>query len=191
MLRKLSISAAVLVAVVAGIASASLVTAGTASEPLPGGRDELPAGTMQTGAPVADPNGGAPWAVRIYDGDSSVRCIVAGRTDGEAFGPVDAAGRIHDTGAVASGGCADQADEPLQLALARFPDTAGTGARSVLFGVAGAKVARVELVEAGARRPVDLDALRTFAIVSAGLAKQGAAEIVITMSDGSSQTYRL
>jgi hypothetical protein len=191
MLRELSIAAAVLVAVAAGVASASLVTPGTASEPLPGGRDELPAGTIQRGDPVADPRGGQPWAVRVYDGDSAWRCIVAGRTDGDAFGPVDASGEIHDTGAVSSGSCADPGDEPLQLGLARFADSAGTGPRSVLFGIAATNVARVELVEAGARRPVALDDLRTFAIVSAGLAEQGAAEIVITLRDGSLRTYRL
>ena len=180
-----------LLAVVAGIASASLVAPGTAAEQPVNGRDELPSGDVQTGETVADPQGGPPWAVRIFDGETSERCIVAGRTDGTAFGPVDASGQIHDRGAVASGGCDDPADEPVQVAVMRYADTGGTGPRSVLYGVAAANVTSVEVVAPGFSGPVTLDARRTFLVVSDGLTDKGASSVVAVLSDGTTRSYQL
>ncbi len=191
MRRRLAIAAALLLAVVAGIASASLVTAGTASEQPSAGRDELPSGEVQTGDPVSDTRGGRPWAVRIFDGGTSLRCIVAGRTDGEAFGPVDATGEISDRGAVASGSCGDPAAEPVQAAVMRFLDTAGTGPRSVLFGIAAPNVKSISVVAPGVSGSVRLDSKRTFIVVSDGLTKPGASTVAVTLSDGSTRSYDL
>lgn len=191
MRRRLAIAAAMLVAVGAGIASASLVTAGTAAEQPSGGRYELPAGDVRTGDPVADPLGGPAWAVRVLGGDTSVRCIVAGRTDGQAFGPVDAKGQIQERGAVASGTCLDPAAEPVQAAVMRLDDSGGTGPRSVLFGVAAPDVTRVEVDAPGAEGAVTLDGARTFIVVSEGLTARGASTVKVTLSDGSKRSYAL
>jgi hypothetical protein len=190
-MRPTALAACVLLAAAAGIASASLVSPGSAAEQPAGGRDELPAQSIRTGAGVADPRGGPSWAVRVYDGDSALRCIVAGRTDGTAFGPVDAAGRVRDTGAVASGSCADPLEEPLQLGLADYEDTAGTGPRRVLFGIAAADVTRVVLVAAGVRRSIALDARRTFVVPSDERSDLEDVTVTITLSDGSLRAYRL
>jgi hypothetical protein len=191
MRRKVAIVMALLLAIVAGVASASLVTAGTAAEQPSSGRYELPSGDVRTGDPVPDTHGGPPWAVRIFDGDTSLRCIVAGRTDGEAFGPVDARGEIADRGAVASGSCLDPAAEPVQAAVMRFAETAGTGPRSVLFGVAAPDVTRVEVVAPGVSGPVTLDSARTFIVVSDGLTVRGGSTVAVTLSDGSTRFYAL
>jgi hypothetical protein len=188
--RRISIALAVVLAVVAGIASASLVSPGTAAEPLLV-RDELPAGSVETGSPLADPRGGPSWAVRVLDGETSMRCIVAGRVQGSAFGPVDAKGRVQDSGTVTRGSCADPQAEPLQIALARYPQTAGTGARSVLFGVASAEVKSVEVVTPGVQGPVTLDAARTFLVVSEGLTSPGESTVEVTLTDGTTRSYRL
>jgi hypothetical protein len=190
-MRPAALAASVLLAAVAGIASASVVSPGSAAEQPAGGRDEMPARSIQTGEPVADPRGGSPWAVRIYNGDSAWRCIDAGRTDGQAFGPVDASGDIHDTGRVASGSCADPAQDRLQLGLAYYADTAGTGPRRVLFGVAGDDVVSVELVVAGVRRPIVLDATRTFVVPSDDVAGLENPTVTITLSDGTLRAYQL
>ncbi len=190
MRRRLAIALAMLLAVIAGIASASLVAPGTAAEQPVSGRDELPSGDVQTGDTVPDPQAGPPWAVRIFDGDTSERCIVAGRTDGTAFGPVDAAGEIHDRGAVASGSCGDPEDEPAQVAVMRFADTGGTGPRSVLFGVAAPNVTRVEVVAPGVSGPVTLDSRRTFLVVSDGLTANDASSVEVVLSDGTTRSYQ-
>ena len=191
MRRRLRIALAMLLAIGSGIAAASVVTTGTASEQPSGGRDELPSGDVVTGESVSDPRGGYPWAVRIFDGDTSKRCIVAGRTDGEAFGPVDATGEIHDGGAVASGSCADPAAQPVQAAVMRFGDNAGTGPRSVFLGVAAPTVTSVQVRASGVTRPVTLDAARTFLVVSDELTAEGAWTVEVGLSDGSTRSYRL
>jgi hypothetical protein len=190
MRRRIAIALAMAVAVVAGVASASMVSPGTASEPLPA-RDDLPAGSVEGGSPVADTHGGPQWAVRVLDGDTSWRCIVAGRVEGNAFGPVDAQGHVHDSGTVLRGSCADPQDGPLQVALARYPDTAGTGPRSVLFGIASADVTGVDVEGPGISGPVTLDSARTFLVVSDGLTPQGACTITVTLTDATTRSYRL
>jgi hypothetical protein len=129
--------------------------------------------------------------VRVYDAGSALRCIVVGRTDGQAFGPVDAAGRIQDTGDIPSGSCADPAEEPLQLAVAHYADTAGTGSRSVLFGVVADSVKSVALVQAGVPRVIALDPVRSFVVPSEGLSTQKNVTITITLKDGTLRSYRL
>lgn len=190
MRRRISITLALLLAIAAGIASASVVSPGTASAPLPA-RDELPAGSVVAGLPVADPRGGPPWAVHVFDGDTSWRCIMAGRVEGDAFGPVDASGHVTDSGAVARGSCANPQAEPAQVALVRYAGTAGAGARSVLFGIVSEDVTSVTVVAPGATGPVQLDPARTFIVVSDGLTPPGESTIEVTMTDETTRSYRL
>lgn len=190
MTRRLSIAVALVLAVVAGIAGASTVTPGTAAPPPPGGRDELPAGDVRAGTPVADPQRGPPWAVRVYDPLTSSRCIAVGRVSGAAFGPVDAAGEIRDTGAVASGACADPAEQPNQVAVARYAGGAGAGPRSVAFGIVDATVTSVEVLAPGVEGPVAVGAERTFIVVGDGLWPQGDTTVTLTSKDGITSSYR-
>lgn len=191
MRRRLWIALAMLLAIGSGIAAASVVTTGSASEQPSGGRDELPTGDVVTGESVPDPRGGYPWAVRIFDGETSDRCIVAGRTDGKAFGPVDATGELHDPGPVPHGSCGDPADEPVQAAVMRFGDSAGTGPRSVFFGVAAPNVTSIEVHASGVTRPVTLDSARTFLVVSDELTAGGVWSVDVGLSDGSTRSYQL
>jgi hypothetical protein len=187
--RRISIALALALAVLAGIVSASIVSPGAAAPPLPA-RDELPAGSVVEGSPVADPEGGPPWAVRVLDGDTSFRCIVAGRVEGTAFGPVDVSGQVTDTGTVTRGSCADPQADPAQVALARYADSAGAGARSVLFGIVSNDVTTATVVAPGAQGPVELDAARTFIVVSNGLTPAGASTVEVTLTDGTRRFYR-
>jgi hypothetical protein len=115
---------------------------------------------------------------------------MAGRTDGTAFGPVDAQGQVRDTGSVASGSCADPAEEPTQVAVARYVDSGGSGPRSVLFGIVEPQVTSVDVAVPGIKRPVALDAARTFVVVADALWPPGDAEVTLTLKDGSSRSYR-
>lgn len=191
MRRFLLIAVGMVLATVAGVASASMVSLGSAAEQPPDQRDAQPAGSVTTGSTVADTHGGPPWAVRIFDGDTAYRCILAARTDGKAFGPVDADGRIQDIGAIPSGSCGDPSAEPLQTAVIRYADSDGTGARSVLFGVADASVKSITVVSTGFDGDVTPDASGTFAVVTDGLAPQGSWTIAATLADGTVHTYRL
>jgi hypothetical protein len=191
MIRRLCIAVALGVAIVAGIAAASVVSPGIATEQPPAGRDELPAGAVENGAAAADPNHGPPWSVRVYDRASSRRCINVGRTDGTSFGPVDSAGEVRDRGDVASGSCADPAEQPSQVAVARYADSGGSGPRSVLFGLVDDTVVRVNVDAPGLDRPVTPDSGGTFIVVSEGLWDPGTATVTFTLSNGATRSYHL
>jgi hypothetical protein len=185
----LAVAAAVPLAAVAGVASASLVTGGARTELPPDGRDPPPAVSEARGSPVADPRGGPPWAVRILGDGAGARCIEVGRVAGRAFGPADAAGRVLDTKPLVTGSCAAPGRDPLQVALAQY--LAGSTPRSVLFGVAEASVASVAVVAPGPPREVALDASRTFVVIRDGPSRRGGWKVVVTMDDRSSRIYRL
>ena len=119
-----------------GVGGASVVTADPAPDLRAGGGA---VGGVTRGSVAADPAGGPPWEVRSYESQTGRRCIAAARTDGTAFGPADASGRVRHADPELAANCDDAA--PLVVALAEYVDVAGTGARSVLFGVAGEGVA--------------------------------------------------
>lgn len=187
-MRRLLITAAMLVMAAAGIASASVVSAGWA-EPVTPDATEAIDELAQIGETVPDPRGGPPWAVRISTTPAGRRCVTVGRTDGRSFGPVDAAGAILATRPAFSGSCADPADEPLHVALARYA-ASGDGARSVLFGVADASVVAVTVTEPGEIEPVAPDRHRTFVVVREGLSRSENWTVMATLNDGTVRTYR-
>ncbi len=190
-MRRLGIAVAIVLATLAGVASASVVTSaigpGSAEGPV---QPEEHAASEMRGQPVADPDGGARWAVRILDAGSDRRCMTVGRTDGTAFGPVDASGRVVDTAATIAGSCADPAAEPLQLAIARYAATAGQGARSVLFAIADPAVRSVQVTAPDGPRLVTPDSARSLVVVSKGLASAGGWTVSAAMRDGTVRIYR-
>jgi hypothetical protein len=188
-MRRLALIAATLLAVVGGVASASVVTGATGGG-APG--DVTPEETAVSdvrGVATADPRGGPPWAVRVLDGDSDRRCITVGRTDGRRFGPADASGRIIDTDAIITGACADPATDPLQLAVAGYGDSGGQGPRSVLFGIAAANVRSVLVTGPGGSRLVSPDGERTFVLVAEGDLPATVWTVTATLSDATTRTY--
>ena len=189
-MRRLLITAAMLVMAAAGIASASVVSAGWA-EPVAPDATEAIDELAQIGETVPDPRGGPPWAVRISTTPTARRCVTVGRTDGRSFGPVDAAGAILATPPSFSGSCADPADEPLQVALARYAASGDGGPRSVLFGVADASVVGVTVTEPGEIEPVAPDRHNTFVVVREGLSRGENWTVIATLNDGTERTYRL
>jgi len=190
-MRRFAIAVAIVVAMVAGVASAGVVTSEVAMPPAERpAQPEEKAVSESRGQSVADPDGGARWAVRVLDADSDRRCISVGRTDGKAFGPVDAAGRVVETEAFISGSCADPAAEPLQFAIATYAAAAGQGARSVLFALADPAVRSVQVTAPDGPQLVTLDSARSLVVVSRGLAPAGSWTVTATMRDGTTRIYR-
>lgn len=189
-MRRLALVTAMLVTMAGGIASASLVSGASAEQPLHDDPEPLSA-VGQVGENVPDPDGGPPWAVRVSTTPASQRCVTVGRTDGRAFGPVDRAGRILDVGPSFSGSCAGPDGGPLQVALARYADTGGAGPRSVLFGVADARVASVMVTQPSGIQPMTPDAYHTFVVVREELAHDQAWMVVATLIDGTQHAYSL
>jgi hypothetical protein len=187
--RRLTLTAAMLLAVVGGVAGASVVSGAVEGNTPGDAATEETAVSDVRGAPTADPRGGPPWAVRILDGDSDRRCITVGRTDGRRFGPVDADGRVVDTDAVITGACADPAADPLQLAVAGYGDSGGQGPRSVLFGIAAANIRSILVTGPSGPKLVTPDADRTFAIVAEGDLPATVWTVTVTLVDGAIRVY--
>lgn len=188
--RRLSLAAAILVAGAGGMASASALQAG-ADEPPPEPAEPLGMTGRTIGDTVPDPDGGPPWAVRVTVTPSGRRCAMTGRFDGEAFGPLDGAGDIVDTGPSLSGSCAVPGAEPVQLAVARYPGTPGGAARSVLFGVAEAGAESIAVTHDGTSETVDPDDQGTFLVVREGISAAGGWEVTVTLADTTTRSYVL
>lgn len=189
-MRRLTVVTAMLITMAAGVASASAVSGVSAEQSMPdvGG----PLGALAPiGETVPDPRGGPPWAVRVSTTPAGQRCVAVGRTDGRAFGPVDAAGQILHAEPSFSGSCADPGSGPLQVALARYADTGGAGPRSVLFGVADARVVSVAVTQPTGIEPITPDRYRTFVVVREEMARDQAWTVVATLTDGTQRVYPL
>ncbi|HMJ36091.1 MAG TPA: hypothetical protein VK501_19460 [Baekduia sp.] len=191
MRRRLGLAAAVLVAVVAGVGSASALVGNTGRETLDGPQAVQPDGqgaSLATSA--ADPGGRQPWAVRVYRSQAGLTCPEAGRTQGGDFGRVDADGRFQPLDIQAAGSCADLSEAPLSLAVNHFParDPAGSG-RAVIFGVVSPRITGLTLSLAGGRRPLAVNR-GAFLAVTDEDQLQGAS-LDATFADGSTTSYPL
>lgn len=191
MRRRLVLGLAFVLTTLAGVASASVFSAGQAAEAPDVADDAAVAGSARLGVTVPDPRGGPPWAVRTYQSVTGRRCAAVGRTSGgTAFGPSDAKGRVQDTPASFSGSCAEPGTEPAQVILAQYGNVSGTP-RSVLYGFAEPAVATIAASgPGGGRAAVALDRQRTFLVVREGLSVPDSWLLTVTLNDGSTRSYR-
>lgn len=190
MRRRLLLGLAFVLTTLAGVASASVLGAGSAAEAPAGDDDAAVPDSARLGEPVPDPRGGPPWAVRVYESVSGRRCAGVGRTRaGKAFGPSDAEGRVQDTPASFSGSCTEPGTAPAQVILAQYGDVDGAP-RSVLYGVAEPAVATIAATGPGGPTAVALDRRRTFIVVREGLSVPDSWLLTATLDDGSTRSYR-
>jgi hypothetical protein len=191
MRRRLGIAGAILVAVVAGVGSASALVGSSGEDTRNGPQAVQPDGQGASIATLAaDPAGRQPWAVRVYRSEAGLTCPEAGRTQDGNFGRVDADGTFQPLDIQAAGSCADLAKTPVALAVNHFPprDPRSSG-RAVIFGVASPEVASVTVTLAAGKRSVaiDHDALL---VVTNEDELQGAS-LDATLQDGSTRSYPL
>ena len=117
-----------LLVVAAAAGAAGLIAVG---EPLPEIRDVpgafAPAAARTLTLRVADPAGGLPWGVAIYEGATGEPCATAGRARGNSLGEVSG-GRFRPYAADRVGACGDLTREKLFYATASHPG------RTLVFG---------------------------------------------------------
>lgn len=189
-MRRLGMLLAVGLAVVAGVASASAVVGGDAATSA--GPDALVPDGRGASLPVtaADPDGRAPWAVRVYTSKTGLACAEAGRSVEGRFGRVDRDGTFVPLSLEAAGSCVDLADEPLSLTIQHYPAQGKLAARAVLYGVvSGKEVVAVSGRFGAVRRsvPVVNDAY----ILVLREDQLADAELAATLADGSTKSYKL
>ena len=190
MRRRLLLGLATALAVVAGVASASALT-DTSGDDIANGPELVQPDGRGASVPVAvaDPDGRAPWAVRVYRSQAGLTCPEAGRTKDGNFGQVDSDGDFRSLDISAAGSCADLSKAPMSLAVNHYPATGKLPARAVIFGVATAKVTGITLKLATSSRAVAIRS-NAFIAVTRDDALQGAS-LDATLADGSTKSYAL
>jgi hypothetical protein len=190
MRRRLAFGLATVLAVVAGVASASALTDASGDDTVNGPELIQPDGRgASLPVTVADPDGGAAWAVRVYRSQAGLTCPEAGRIKDGNFGQVNSDGDFRPLDIQAAGSCADLATAPMSLAVNHYPANGTLPARAVIFGVATAKVTDVELKLPTGARAVKLTSNAFLAVV--GDDALAGASLAATLADGSTKSYAL
>lgn len=193
MRQRIGLLIAVIVAVAAGVGSASALhgTEGTdAVGPSfihPDGRGNVIAAT------TPDPVSGRDWAVRVYGTLEGQTCAEVARAENGRFGQYDDAGKLQPLPVQGGGGCTDFEGSPVMVGISRFPAREGHDARSVLAGLVTSDVKRLELrTIAGVRDlPIQRGAYGAYvAIVDESELDTGAG-IEATLVDGSTVSVPL
>lgn len=180
--RPLALSLALLLASAGGVATASTLTSERPAPDPPDPQAAAVAGSDRIATSAADPEGGPDWALRAYDGRTGASCLLSGRFDGKAFGPV-IDGRVRDTPADGAGSCSPPAADPVQLLVARFAATASTGARTVIYGRVREGAHDPRITVSGQTTPLSVEPDGTFLRVDAGLL-EGAVRVQVQESAG-------
>jgi hypothetical protein len=190
MRRRLGLGLATLLAVAAGVASASALTSRGGNDTPLGPQVVQPDGNGAS-VPVtaADPDGGVAWAVRVYRSQAGLTCPEAGRIKDGNFGQVDSDGDFHPLDIEAAGSCADLAKAPMSLAVNHYPATDKLPARAVIFGVITPKITGITLAGAAGSHALTVKGA-AFIAVTREDALQGSS-LDATLSDGSTKSYAL
>lgn len=190
MRRRLGLGLATLLAVAAGVASASALTSSSGTDTPLGPEAVQPDGSGAS-LPVttADPDGGVAWAVRVYRSQAGLTCPEAGRIKDGNFGQVYGDGDFHVLDIEAAGSCADLAKAPMSLAVNHYPAGGALPARAVIFGVITPKVTGIALSGAAGPRAVAIKGA-AFIVVTREDTLKGTS-LDATLADGSTKSYAL
>jgi hypothetical protein len=190
MRRRLGLGVATLLAIVAGVASASALTSSSGNDTLNGPELVQPDGSGAS-VPVnaTDPDGGVAWAVRVYRSQAGLTCPEAGRTKDGNFGQVYGDGDFHVLDIEAAGSCADLAKAPMSLAVNHYPPNGKLPARAVIFGVVTSKVTSISLTSAAGSRAVTIKGGAFIVVTREDALLSTSLDAVL--SDGSTKSYAL
>lgn len=148
----------------------------------------VPASASLESVRAADPRGGEPWAIRVHRASGGRTCVAVGVAHGGRLGVVEADGRFSALPLQGPDHCADLQEEPAQFGLAGVRGADG-GWRTLLAGVAGAKVSRVTLVEDGKRRTLGLSEHRAFLEAFDGNVSFADVGVEFQLTDGSLKRF--
>jgi hypothetical protein len=189
-MRRIGLGLATLLAIAAGVASASALTSTSGSDTVNGPEAVQPDGRgASLPITVGDPDGGIAWGVRVYRSQAGLTCPEAGRTKDGNFGQVDGDGNFRPLDIEAAGSCADLAKAPMALAVNHYPAAGKLPARAVIFGVATATVAGMTLTTTASARPLPLRSGAFIAVVRDDAL--AGATLEATLGDGTTKSYAL
>lgn len=190
MRRRMIVLLALVAAVIAGVASASAITAQVDPDTAVSPANIQPDGTgARVPVTATDPDGRPAFAIRVYRSKSGLICPEAGRIAGGHFGQLDPAGEVEATDVMATGVCQDLSKEPAGYVVNHYPARGKLPARAVVFGVTTDAVTAVRLTTAAGDRPVRF-AGNTYIAVVRDDALEGAS-LDATLADGTTKSYPL
>ena len=157
---------------VPAVAAAGLVSLlGQADAPLPRDTSGVPAGSRPAADPavvaasaVPDPDGGPPWAVRLFANPAGKQCVTLGRLRDGRIGQLRR-GAFRPLPANAAGVCGSVETAGVLFAVDRH---AGSTPRTVVYGLSASRTPLTVRLE-GRRRVVRPRALGTFVLVLSGV----------------------
>lgn len=169
--RRTSGAVAILAAVAAGVASASVLVPAPGDDTLggPSSVQPVPGSARGPFALTPDPDGGRSWAVRVYTSQDGLTCPELGQADAGRFGRENPDGTFSELEVQAGGSCADLRKSELALAR-RHHGATGT---EVLFGVLASDDITVSLQTTSGVERIAADH-RAFVYVAAGAELDGA-----------------
>jgi hypothetical protein len=183
MRKRIGLLAAVIVAVAAGVGSASALISTEGRQAAgpnmihPDGRGNVVAAT------TPDPESGRSWAVRVYGTTEGQTCAEVARAENGEFGQYDEAGNLQSLQAQGGGGCTDFAKSPVMVGVSRFPAREGHDARSVLSGLVTSDVQRLVLHTISGSRDLPIQHGAYVAVVNESELDAGA-RVEATLADG-------
>jgi hypothetical protein len=189
--RSLAVAVAMLLAVVASAAAATLLALRGTVIPAPSPRD-LPAemtpraGTSRVSeVRAADPGGGPPFTVRVARSRTGLVCGTVGQVRDGQFGIVGLDGRFRRLPDTILDGCGQARTGAATLLGARvFDADRPADVRTVVYGVGGAGLQRAQLIVGGTTQALRLGVDGTFAAVLRGYPEDRGPQLALRFAGG-------
>jgi hypothetical protein len=154
---------------------------------------EYPAdGTGVIGATAPDPAGGPDWGIRLARSQHGAPCFAVGRVFHGKIGRYDTrTGVFRALPMRGPGSCSTRRLEPREVAwsMDSRPAFRGEPARSVIYGVVGSDVAKLEVHGPDGIRPLPLSKLRAFIAVFDGNITAYDVPTIATYEDGTTKQF--
>lgn len=161
-----------------------------AAQDVPATQTPVPGSAQVSPLRVADPRAGvAPWSLRIARSDTGYVCSTIGQVVDGKFGLVGLDGRFRTLDPKIADSCGQEQQRGATLIGARVlagKDPADV--RTIVNGVAGPQLRRVEMQTSNGTRAADVDPEGRFVGVLAGYPENVGLRVTLTFADGHRQT---
>lgn len=188
-MKRVRIALGILIAIVAGVGSASAVVSGSGDDTAGGPEALQPdGGPVVVAVRVAAPQGEPAWAVRIYRSKTGLTCPELGRVDDLGRFGVAMDGKFVPLTVQASGSCADLSEAPLAVAINRYAATDDHPSRRVAFGATSGMVRHLAISSSKGSVPLTATNGGFLSVLPSGSA---GLMLVAVLDDGTETRYSL
>jgi len=194
--RSLALAVVLCLVIAAGAAAATLLVLRGSVIPAPNPRDVPPEQTPAPGTSrleplrIPDPDGGPPWALRVARSQTGQLCATVGQVIDGDFGLIGLDGRFRSLPERIVDACSVPRADKASLIGARVFDAPQPGAvRTVVNGIAGHSLRRVQIEAGGRRSTAQIAPDGTFLAVLRGYPEALQLRVTLTFADGHRETH--